>query len=108
MVLEKLFNELGVTEQFDKIAISVLVLKVLDDSKSGLTSRNRALVIDALIDGVCEKYQFNLVYCATDWATYFAASMMEHLGLKENLINIIEKFTSENEIYPGVRKLAHL
>lgn len=109
MVLDSLYKELRVKDNFQRSLVSAMVYNVLKANKqyglmSDPTKEIQHKVEEALINGVCDKFQFEVLSCVAYWGNDCADLLSEELGLENGVFDTIFSWLQNNEVIPGVGK----
>lgn len=107
MVLESLYKELRLKDNFQKSLVSAMVYSVLQSNKcygmKGNPSEElRKEVKDALMKDVCDSFQFEVMLCAAYWGNDCEDLLKEELGLRESIFKRVFKWLETNEVVHGV------
>lgn len=102
MVLDNLYQELGVTDSFTKALVSAMVFGVLENNPYGMNEDNKSKVKEELIAGICSEFEFNILLLATEWSNDVADILEHKLQSKKPVYHSIFCYVTGNEIVPGV------
>lgn len=104
MYLEKLNEKLGITNEFDKTIVAVMVYRTIKANNS-ITLEADAEIKEKLLEGL-DSYKFAVISLADYWDNDLQDLLLGHLNIECEQYrlyeNIIWPYLRENEVYPGL------
>lgn len=105
--LSRLIEDLGLKKEYSKSVLAAMVYNTLAANKCGLSDDTDDAVRDALCEGVCDRYQFDVAVLAGDaWDN----DLLDILCREEPQVDkevfyedFVWPYLSKNEILPGIR-----